>query len=192
MNFIYQKKNGLCSKSCKKIIDLFEKSIHLQKPGSTTLGEDHSWKKSTDIGISPEALKDLEWGPLVLEIIDALNLSVSEYKNKFTVENSGINTISRWALEENFNIQRYLPEEGYYIYHCENSGVEHSPRMLAWMIYLNTVGDGGGTKFLFQNKITQAEEGKVLIWPADWTYHHKGIVSSTEIKYIITGWYRYY
>ena len=192
MNFIYQKKKGLNSNSCKKIIELFEKSKYLQKPGSTTLGEDHSWKKSTDIGISPQALNDPEWSSSVIEIVNTLNLTVEEYKNKFTLENSGVNTVSQWGLEDNFNIQRYLSGEGYYIYHCENTGVEHSCRMLAWMIYLNTVSDGGGTKFLFQNKITQAEEGKVLIWPSDWTHHHKGIVSPTETKYIITGWYRYY
>jgi len=30
--------------------------------------------------------------------------------------------------------------------------------------------------------------GKVIIFPADWTFTHRGIVSKTQTKYIITGW----
>jgi len=59
------------------------------------------------------------------------------------------------------------------------------------MIYLNTVSDGGGTKFKYFNHTENAVEGKVLIWPPDFTHTHKGVPSATEEKYIITGWYSY-
>ena len=59
---------------------------------------------------------------------------------------------------------------------------------LVYMLYLNTVTDGGGTEFIHQKIITNAEKGKLVIWPADFTHLHRGIVSPTEIKYIATGW----
>jgi hypothetical protein len=59
------------------------------------------------------------------------------------------------------------------------------------MTYLNTVTDQGGTEFLHQNLTVNAEQGKTLIWPADWTYTHRGVISPTQEKYIITGWFNY-
>ena len=44
---------------CKKIIDFFENNPDLQKKGSTTvLGIDEKIKKTTDITIYPNSLKD--------------------------------------------------------------------------------------------------------------------------------------
>jgi len=34
-------------------------------------------------------------------------------------------------------------------------------------------------------------QGNTLIWPADFTHPHKGIVAPKETKYIITGWYNF-
>ena len=33
--------------------------------------------------------------------------------------------------------------------------------------------------------------GKILCWPCDWTHTHRGIVSPTETKYILTGWFSF-
>ena len=59
------------------------------------------------------------------------------------------------------------------------------------MVYLNTVKDGGETQFYFQDHKEKAEQGKLLIWPVDWTHLHRGIPSPTENKYIFTGWYTF-
>jgi hypothetical protein len=59
------------------------------------------------------------------------------------------------------------------------------------MTYLNDVHDGGETEFLHQKVIVPARKGLTLIWPADWTHVHRGIVSPTEEKYIIGGWFNF-
>jgi hypothetical protein len=56
------------------------------------------------------------------------------------------------------------------------------------MIYLNDVEDGG-TEFMKQKHTEKAEAGKLIIWPADWTHAHRGEVSTTKTKYILTGWF---
>ena len=64
-------------------------------------------------------------------------------------------------------------------------------RHLVFQTYLNTVEDGGETEFIYQQYKCKAVKGKTLIWPADWTHSHRGIISPTEDKYIITGWYTF-
>ena len=63
-------------------------------------------------------------------------------------------------------------------------------RCLVYMTYLNDVNNGG-TDFKFQNLTTPAKKGLTVIWPSDWTHLHKGQVSQTDTKYIITGWLNY-
>ena len=62
--------------------------------------------------------------------------------------------------------------------------------MLVWMTYLNDVDDGG-TEFENQKFSSPAKKGLTLFWPADWTYTHRGIISYTKEKYIVTGWFSY-
>jgi prolyl 4-hydroxylase len=89
------------------------------------------------------------------------------------------------------NIQYYKPGGGFKIWHFERTGTDSMTRNLVFMTYLNTVTDLGGTAFKYQNLEVQAEKGLTLIWPSDWTHTHKGIVSPTQEKYILTGWFNY-
>ena len=59
------------------------------------------------------------------------------------------------------------------------------------MMYLNDVTDNGETEFLHQNLKIIPEKGKLVIWPSDWTHTHRGITSTTQEKYIITGWFNF-
>jgi hypothetical protein len=58
------------------------------------------------------------------------------------------------------------------------------------MTYLNDVPNGG-TEFYYQGLKSPAKKGLTLIWPADWTHTHRGIVDDKNEKYIVTGWYNY-
>ena len=94
------------------------------------------------------------------------------------------------------NLQYYEPGGGYKVWHNERDefGSSHDlicSRGLVYMTFLNTVTDGGGTEFYWQNLKINAVKGLTLIWPTDFTHTHRGIVSPTQEKYIATGWYRY-
>jgi hypothetical protein len=56
------------------------------------------------------------------------------------------------------------------------------------MTYLNDVTDQGETEFFHQQIKIKPQKGLTVIWPADWTYTHRGIPSPTQEKFIITGW----
>jgi prolyl 4-hydroxylase len=95
-----------------------------------------------------------------------------------------------WGLVEKINIQYYSPGGGFKVWHCERSNGSYpaSIRHLVFMTYLNDVEDEGETEFFHQQLKIKSRKGLTVIWPADWTYTHRGIPSPTEEKYIITGW----
>jgi hypothetical protein len=90
-----------------------------------------------------------------------------------------------------FNLQRYLPGEGFRRWHCDWTTAEEATepirRVLAWILYLNTVPDGG-TEFLWQDHHVEAERGSLAIFPAGMSHVHRGRVSHHHTKTIATGW----
>ena len=122
-----------------------------------------------------------------LMIRDALFKSIGLYRKS----HPEIGHITPWDLYDDFNIQKYNPGEGYHALHCENAGGSDIMRVMAWMIYLNTVTDKGGTYFSSYNRTIKPKEGRLVIWPAYFTHYHRGVVSKTQTKYIATGWYSF-
>ena len=113
----------------------------------------------------------------------ALLPKIGEYKKK----HPQLNELSDWKYDNLYNLQKYEPGMAFHLLHCEHSKApSQSSRIAAWMIYLNTVTDGGGTYFDNYDITMNAVEGRCVIWPAYWTHMHRGIVSKTETKYIAT------
>jgi hypothetical protein len=189
-DFIYRRKNALSDSLCRSFIETFETDTENQTKGSVNVRgvvkSDYPGKQSTDISFMPNDLKKPRWKFLLTELINVLELGKEDYSQQFY---RGIEKIDPWEIHHTFNIQRYLPGEGYSDYHCERAGLTTGDRMGVWMIYLNDVHDRGWTEFYYQQHYEKAEAGKLCIWPCDFTHLHRGIISQTETKYIITGWF---
>jgi hypothetical protein len=187
--FLYTKKNALSFELCNSFIQAFENSPQDQQPGilygpegaSSSLG-----KKSTDISFTPNWLNKPIWGNLLHQLVDIINQNRSDYYLRFQTAFDKLDPIELGTI---FNMQRYLPEEGFSSYHCERASLKHSNRVLVWMVYLNDVTNRGETEFYYQHHFEPAEQGKLVIWPSDWMYLHRGIPSPTQTKYILTGWF---
>jgi len=197
MNFIYAKSDLLSKSTCNELIDLFEcqKENHIDgyivSNGVSTV--DWLKKKSTDICIDDSYFTNSNWAFSLNKFYKLLSDQIKEYKDTFSEYQEGIpilglECLDKWSIDIPFNFQKYNPNDGYFSWHCEVAGIKTSHRILAWMIYLNDVFEGGGTEFKFQDYKSPAEQGKLLIWPAYWTHIHRGIPSKTEVKYILTGW----
>ena len=189
-DFIYRRKNALSDSLCRSFIETFENDTENQVRGVVNVRgvvkSDYPGKQSTDISFMPNDLKKPRWKFLLTELINVLELGRKDYSQQFY---RGIEKIDPFEIHHTFNIQRYLPGEGYSDYHCERAGLTTGNRMGVWMIYLNDVYDRGWTEFYYQQHFEKAEAGKLCIWPCDFTHLHRGIISNTETKYIITGWF---
>ena len=124
---------------------------------------------------------------LTEEYVPLLQSCLLEYIKKY----KWCDKYSPFTITDGINIQYYKPTAGYHAWHTERYMANYPAvsRHLVFMTYLNDVDDGGETEFYHQQLKVKPEKGLTLIWPADWTFTHRGITSLTEEKYIVTGWY---
>ena len=168
---------------CNEIVDLFEKNKNLQKPGQTLKGNDPEVKRTTDMTIIPNDLKDIKFKCLN-DYINELYKCYLDYQEQWVFIKDMIKSVNIGA----FNIQKYSPGDHFSQIHAERTSINHAHRIFAWMTYLNDVEDGGKTNFSHYDLKIKPEMGKTLIWPAEWTHAHSGEVLNSGVKHIITGW----
>jgi hypothetical protein len=184
-NFImgwYMKDTSLCH----QIINYFD-HYGDKKEGVVNLptgsGVDKTKKDSIDC--------DLNNNPILFNLyMDHLSDCVEQYVTKYEYANH----YGNYGVNENINIQKYNPGGGYKEFHTErtkNDNIYVCRRHLVFMTYLNDVQDKGETEFYHQQVKVKPEKGLTIIWPADWTFTHRGIVSPSQHKYIVTGWIGY-
>ena len=186
-NFIQRTSGSLSQQECDGVIDFFESNKERHFAGTTGGGQlyDPNRKIDTELLVDiRELVEDKKLEP----VAKALYNAYEEYCKIYPF----LSTIVGWRVCNTFKIQRYNPNEAYFREHCENDGSvdgNMERRLIALMVYLNTVTDGGQTRFPTQNISFSPQVGDILMWPAYWTHPHHGIASPTQTKYIITGWY---
>lgn len=165
---------------CDKLI-AYHQSTPDKGPGTRGGVLDLSMKNSIDCNIRDTVLQQ------------EYHLYLEQVTNKYCELYPACTRFSPWAVVEPINIQYYEPGGGYYAWHTErtDSAMPGAARTLVFMTYLNTVTDGGETEWFHQKLKIRPERGLTVIWPADWCFAHRGITSTTQEKYIVTGWFSY-
>ena len=179
-DFIYCE-SVLSKESCDGFIKFFEDNIENAGPGmmgdGTPIG-------NLEIYLKPKDQTDyFGLGKSVRKCIDS-------YSKIYPLVNT---SAGDWTTFHTCQFAKFEPDKYYSDIHCENSFSAHTiaNRCFAWMIYLNTIKDGGGTEFIHQNFTTNPIAGDMYIWPAGWTHMHRGVNAPNEFKYTITGWCNY-
>lgn len=175
---------------CDRFIDWYERDsdkYFLKGPGESLKDSggviDPTIKESIDTPVMNMVLIEP-----VNALVDEVDRIMGDYVKKFPFCAKG----GAFHMDPGWNIQWYPPGGGYKEWHTErlSSCRVDVYRHLVWMVYLNDVPNGG-TEWFHQNKYVEAEKGKCCIWPADWTWTHKGRVSETHDKLLATGWYSF-
>jgi hypothetical protein len=173
---------------CDDLIKLF---LSAREKGHTVIGLQKSFNKvQVDKTRKDSEELFIKWNStndLILKYRVELQKVIENYAKKY----DAVNYLAGFNVNTNYNLQYYKPEGGFKVWHNERSGGgPESKRVLVFMTYLNDVDDGG-TEFLNQNIICPAKKGLTIIWPTDWTHTHRGQVSMTKEKYIVTGWFSF-
>ena len=179
MNFIFTKKNFLNDDFCNKLIETFEKNTnnHFKGTFGSNSTVDLKFKNCDEMRSNDE---------LENEIIKKIKPGINEY--------FGIHQLSGDFLFEKTRIKRYLNNKKYFFKkHTDISSIKTSKRMLAVIIYLNTVDEGGQTIiYIDNNKVNvKPEKGKLLIFPANFCYPHEGVSPISNNKYILVTFLKY-
>ena len=192
--YVYIEDNVFTSDFCKHVINKFEKDTR-KDWGVTGGGTDFKVKKSKDLVMTN--LPDWQQEDGIFH--ETVQYGVLNYNKHI---NSTIPLISRTTdqpleldatktnhgdhcSDQGYQIQKTMSGEGY-TWHNDfqinkNNGIRH----LTFIFYLNTV-DEGWTQFYNREQV-EPKEGRLLIFPATWTYIHQGYPPKQD-KYIVSGW----
>lgn len=191
-DFIYQIKNSIPDELCDDIVSMFELEDN-KYGGLIFAGWNREIKDTTDL-IVPKNEK--RWEKVEKYLYNALNKGFIEYtkhlnKAEYISKNRNYSVLEFTNFHiENFMIQKYKKCEGKYVYHNDFSSDSSTERyrMVTFIWYLNDVCEGGETEF-WGNYTIKPEKGKLVFFPASWTYPHRGKMPISNDKYIITNWF---
>ena len=187
IDLIYINKNSLSRELCNDMINLFELEED-KTPGYTSNGMNKNVKDTTDFVITNSSS---HWDNINRILCKELNYNVKEYVDKCsnTVNHTYKLFNTNCLTVETMQLQKYEKNSGKYVYH-EDSRCDFTNRKIrkiTFLWYLNDVEEGGETEFWSKYRI-KPEAGKLILFPASWTFPHTGKVPISNDKYIITGW----
>ena len=195
--YIYEIDNVISKEVCKEIIELFN-SMPNKNFGRVAAGIRPDIKKSIDYMIpfkdNKKSISDYElemWEDITNLLIKSLGKHISIYfKDIYDIYDGPL-------FEEYFidclMMQRYTKNDGSYKIHTDNSvkideNFKPIDRIVTFIFYINDIDEGGETELYKKIKI-KPKSGKLLLFPACWTFPHSGNVPISDDKYIITGWF---
>ena len=175
---------------CKSIIDLFVTSSEYIQKGYTMSGFTPNWKNTTEIYLS-EANIPFDTQKYSVELNNHLMQYLTQY-----VGDCGFDISTLWVfptLYTLFKAQKYEKGEGHYkVLHQERDAqYKGRDRVFIFMLYLNTVKEGGETNFPLQKIEINPKMGTLIVWPAGFPYVHSGNIPLSSNKFIVTGWLEY-
>jgi len=186
---IWVKENSLSEDFCNQVINKFETDPY-RKAGEVDQNNPRI-DKDLKITIDTTITHNIAWREEDEVLYKALGNALYEYEIHLQKTSSG-----KWNLhpsdgyqvkDTGYMVQKYEPN-GFYNWHhdwCMNEGWS---RIYTYIWYINTIEeeDGGWTEFIDGTRI-QPKVGSILLFPATWTYVHRGYTTKIP-KYIVTGW----
>lgn len=194
--------NVISKELCEEIIERFEADDGKYQ-GVTAGGEDLRTKVSTDLHISSSE----SWAEIDDKLYQATTSHFSQYTETYS-KYTGAYPDGVGLHDTGFQIQRTNPGEFYHWHHdyqqsiideqrfCDkndNELVVTRDRLFTFILYLNDrteYQEDGRTQFQNCGDVTSivAEPGKLLLFPANPLYTHRGETLENGVKYLITGW----
>lgn len=185
--YYYIDKNVLTKETCQTIIQMFENSSESEMhQGRTLNGIDKSVKKTYEVNIKGDKWQEID--NIISNVLTECIIKYAE-KIKITTNNKYIlDALKNNVTDTGYQIQKYIKGDGYYKWHNDSAiSTKEIFRIVTFLFYLNDVEEGGET--YFYNGKVKPEAGKLLLFPATWTYNHKGNMPISNDKYIVTGWF---
>lgn len=185
-------KNALSKQECADIISLSKKLWDRSfERGETIFGYDESIKKTMDWtlgrfdGIEASDVEKQEAQRLDKIVFDVLSNQIFKYKAIFA-------GMDKWTgiMDTGYLVQFYKQQSGFYINHIDSAPWyfgEKSARVLACVIYLNDIAEGGKTLFPEHDISIKPSAGDMLLFPASWTHPHTAEMPFSDDKWIISS-----
>ena len=180
--------NTLPKEFCEELIEMYENHPmkHQGTCGANKVMLDV--KNTIDLYISSKPdLKEFDaklhqyLTPYITKYISRLEEQTrAKSKSFFPFERTGM-------VDDGYNMKKYEINTGRFNWHRDDKvTTSGTTRNVAIIWYLNDVQEGGYTEFFDGTKI-QPVQGRLLMFPATWTFGHQGVPPVSNEKYIITS-----
>jgi len=186
--YIYIDKNSLSPELCRDIIEIFEETPN--EPAKTLggLNEILRARQCSNINLKSHPIWTQINTFLTNEVSNALHKYIYNI-DKQLPDSEGYQSFNK-LIYQGFHINKYSCDvSGRYGYHVDcHINKENLERCITFIWYLNDVTIGGETEFRGRFAV-KPETGKLLLFPATWTYPHSSKPVISNDKYIIVGWF---
>lgn len=151
--------------------------------------EAESIKKDQSMGLQPFTVEEIAFShPNIQGFIGEFNdvfwnKCYKEYLEKYSV----LADYDKHTIYT-YKIQKTVPSGGYHVWHSEHGSMAFAGRTGVYLLYLNDVDEGGETEFLYLSKRITPKKGRLLIFPPNYPWAHRGNPPLSGEKYILTGW----
>jgi 2OG-Fe(II) oxygenase superfamily len=167
---------------CSSLVADTKRNWDFSYKGETMGGVDTEMKLSRDFKLSdPDPNLDdrsafLHYDSVIAEALTAgLNMYLAEFP-----------TALANFRDEGYQMQCYTKGEGFYREHFDGAPWLTPERALGIVIYLNDVEEGGETHFPYQGLRVHPKAGSMVLFPANWTHPHAGLMPMSDDKWIIS------
>ena len=190
-DYLKEYPNCISDDLCDDMIRRFELD-HRKQAGSTSGGIDEV-KKSTDLVLS----KYRDWNDVDTALFESLSPKIEEYLELLSKETNF--STGEDTFDTGYQIQRTCVGE-FYDWHQDfiskgilrnrpDKPISIDERIVTYIFYLNDNFEGGQTQFFGDEKVAIIPtKGKLLLFPANPLYGHRGSIVTKGAKYICTGW----
>jgi len=187
MEFIYEIEDVIDKKTCEDIIKRFELDKHKTR-GITMGGMNMGIKVSIDLILGRKNVTP-QWNDVIDKIVNKVNNCLKKYFKYLCESNitKGGDPFSLNSMSVGVPQIQKTEKDGYYRWHHDGD----RDRVITYIIYLNDVEEGiGGTTDFMCGKSIQPKAGKIIFFPATWSYTHRGKKLEKGEKYILTNFIR--
>ena len=200
-NYIQVFDHALPSDFCKKIIGMFDREKITNKKSGTVYVEGESkvtnLKQSLDFVMFPRSEEDLEsfnnkdWNIMM----EYLMSNATDYQVKYIERLKGLGLDEYCKHSESFIYENILYPRTFTFPQIQKTSVGEKfdwhidyysdNRLCTFIYYLNDVEEGGSTEFR-NDKVIEAKEGRLVVFPSGWNYIHRGTAVLAGSKYVVT------
>jgi hypothetical protein len=171
---------------CKDVVNYFEyvKNASLTSTRQQDEGVPRLKKDDSTYFFQDEMIKEYQLQNT--HILREANFGITDCINAYFAKYDALESVHYGMYS--YRLQKTEIGGGYHVWHNEKGNLENQHRLLAVIIYLNDVDEGGETEFLYYPRRVQPKAGRVLLCPGEFTHTHRGNPPISNEKYIITTW----
>ncbi|TRZ68636.1 MAG: 2OG-Fe(II) oxygenase [Methanothrix sp.] len=167
---------------CRKLTDIFE-GLDAEKKQAI--------KTDLDDLLTANIIDHHEFEPYRATIMKGFRIATNEFYKRTC--QAQIQNMQDFEIHDTFEtpvIERFEQGVGRHDCHCDNTTIHVCRREITVRLYLNTVAEGGETKFIMDTEEAvevKPQIGSVLCFPSNFLFPHMETVPISETKYVMTS-----